>query len=199
MRETAKLAVVLLIICAVATALLGFVNSITAAPIAEYKIKEAQDARMEVMNTASDITEEISAEKREAIAAAIGSSPEELTEIYAAKDESGQIVGYTIKVASKGFGGSMEVLIGIMTDGRINEVRILSHTETPGLGANATTEKFYGQYKGKTAPGTVEVIKAGNPADNQVLSISGATITSNAVTNAVNVAMSAYNELIKGE
>ena len=199
MRETAKLAVVLLLICAVATALLGGVNSVTSAPIAEHKIREAQEARLEVMNTAADISEEVPAEKREAIAAAIGSSAEELTEIYAAKDAGGQIIGYTIKVTSKGFGGGIEVLVGIMADGKINEVRILSHTETPGLGANATTEKFYGQYKGKTAPGTVEVIKAGNTADNQVLSISGATITSNAVTKAVNVAMSAYSELIKGE
>ena len=199
MRETAKLIIVLLLICAVATALLGYVNSVTAGPIAELKIVEAREARMQVMSQADDISEQIDDTKMGEIINAIGSSPEELNEIYVAKAADGQIIGYTIKVTKNGFGGKIEVLVGINNDGKINEVRILSHSETPGLGANSIKEDFYGRYRDKPATGSLSVIKSGAPTDEQIISITGATITSKAVTDAVNIAISAFAELTKGE
>jgi len=65
-------------------------------------------------------------------------------------------------------------------------------SKTPGLGAKATDEAFYGQFAGQPADGQLQVIKNGTPADGEILSIAGATITSRGITDAVNVAVQCY-------
>jgi electron transport complex protein RnfG len=70
-------------------------------------------------------------------------------------------------------------------------MRVGNHQETPGLGANATLSDFYGQYVDKSTESELTVVKAG-ASGNEIQAISGATITSKAVTKGVNIAVAAY-------
>ena len=197
MREYVKLSVVLLLICAIACGALGFVNEITKDVIAENNAKVAAQARMDVMQAADDITEKVEADQVENIAAALGVTTEELAEIYVAK-KGGEVVGYTFTTNSKGFGGTLNVITGIDIDGKITGAKVVSHAETPGLGAKSTDPNWIGQYAGLTADGTVSVVKSGTPSGNQILAITGSTITSNGVTSGINTAGKAFQALVSG-
>lgn len=117
-----------------------------------------------------------------------------IDEVYLGKDASGNTVGATIKMNVKGFNPNIELTVGIQSDGTVSGIKISSHEETPGLGAKATEAAFSDQYKGKPADGSISVIKNGTPADSEIVAITGATITSNGVTSAVNLAAQYYAE-----
>ncbi len=116
------------------------------------------------------------------------------------KDETGNITGYAVKSAAKGYGGDISIMVGVSKDGTVKGISILGHSETPGLGANADNDSFKNQYKDKKAP--FEVVKSGASGNNSEVTyidaITSATITSKAVTTAVNGAVYyCKSELIK--
>jgi electron transport complex protein RnfG len=76
-------------------------------------------------------------------------------------------------------------------------MRVVSHTETPGLGAKATEEGFMAQFEDQSAASPLEVIKSGTPGQNEVSAITGATITTQAVAQGVNYSIEMFNELNK--
>jgi len=83
--------------------------------------------------------------------------------------------------------------------GKVTGVEILSHSETPGLGANAANESFTKEYKQDITASGFSVVKDGTGgSDGKIDAITGATITSNAVTNAVNEAVNIYRSLVEG-
>lgn len=189
MRDYIRLAGVLLIVCAIAAALLGYTNEVTYDKIQEQLVKASDEARKEVLPDA-DTFEKLD----DAAFASIGSKHNFVKEVYIAKKGS-DITGYAVKVAPKGYGGAVSVVVGITTDGTIQGIKVGDHTETPGLGANATKPAFQGQFAGKTWENPLSVIKSGTPKDNEIAALSGATITSRAVTNGVNQALDAAKEL----
>lgn len=188
MKEIVKLGLILLIICGVSAALLGYTNEITIGKILEQREFQNQAARKEVLSSA----EEFKPLDEETLNKMIEANPR-IMEIYIGY-AGGSEVGYVIKTAPNGFSGAVEVITGIETDGNISGVRIGNHAETPGLGANATLPEFYGQYDGKSADRGVTVVKT-PPAEDQIQAISGATITSKAVTTGVTYAIEAFKEL----
>ena len=115
-----------------------------------------------------------------------------MDEVYVGKDSSGNDVGATIKVTTKGFAAGLELTIGIGSDGTVTGMRVNSHGETAGLGANATKPEFYEQFNGMPADGSLAVTKDGG----EVVALTGATITSRAVTNAINVAANCYSQYV---
>lgn len=104
----------------------------------------------------------------------------------------GQTVGYAVTATPVGFGGTIELIIGVDLEGKVTGVSVVSMTETAGLGTRAGEEAFKGQYVNKTAP--IRVVKTG-AGENEINAISGATITSEAVTKGVNAALEAVAEL----
>ncbi|MFR2465176.1 MAG: FMN-binding protein, partial [Clostridia bacterium] len=104
--------------------------------------------------------------------------------------------GVAMKVMGTGYGGDMEMAVGIDADGNVTGVSIISHGETPGLGAKATEADFIDQYSGKNAKETLTVVK-GDAAENEISAISGATITSRGVTEGVNEALQYYTVYLK--
>ena len=102
--------------------------------------------------------------------------------------------GYVITTTDKeGYGGDIQITVGITADGTVNGVSILSINETAGLGMRAKEPAFYEQYQGKQAERFI-VSKdggAGEPID----ALSGATITSRAVTGAVNAALGYFQNV----
>lgn len=176
----------LFIICAIAAALLGGVYVITEEPIATQELEAANAARMEALPDAAEFEEydasAIKADENFAI----------VDEVYIGKDSSGNDVGATIKVTTKGFAAGLQLTVGIGADGTVTGMRVNSHGETAGLGANATKPEFYEQFAGMAADGSLAVSKDGG----SVTALTGATITSRAVTDAINVAANCYTQYI---
>ena len=168
-RYILRLTVTLLLITAVVAALLGFVNYLTEDKIAAGQREKAKKAMQEVLP----------AENYELLEA----SAEGINAVYQADD-----LGYVVDVTVNGFGGAINMMVGVDAEGRVAGVSIVSHSETASLGANCTREDFRSQFSG--AEGTLAVTKDGGSIE----ALTGATVTSRAVTNGVNLAV----EFVKG-
>jgi electron transport complex protein RnfG len=104
-----------------------------------------------------------------------------------ANDDSSQLLGYAFKSEGNGYSSVIETMVGIDTTGQIKRIKILSQKETPGLGTlSEVSEPFTGkkwstrQFEGKTSE-QLKVDKDGG----EIVSITGATITSRAITNSI--------------
>ena len=169
-----RLTLTLLLITAVVAGLLGLVNHLTEDKIAALTAEKAEKARQEVLPA------ETYAEIEDCNMAKDGAS---VTEAYRADDK-----GYVVRVNVSGFGGTIDMMVGVDADGRVCGVSIISHSETSGLGANCEREDFRAQYVGKD--GELAVRKDGGTIE----ALTGATVTSRAVTRGVNLAL----EFVKG-
>ena len=186
MKENIRLGLILLLITGVAAFLLGGAYEITKAPIAASIEADKQAAMKAILPTADKF------EKADA------KISDKVLEINSGMKGT-EIAGYAIKVAPKGYAGPVEIMVGLSTDGKVTGIKILSHSETPGLGANAPQPKFSDQFKNKPTKDKLEVVKTVPAKDNQIQAITGATITSKAVTLGVNDAIDFYNASLKGD
>ncbi len=108
---------------------------------------------------------------------------------FQAVDASGTALGYVItSYSGDSYSGVVKISVGIKEDGTINGIEFLEISDTPGLGLKAKEPAFKDQYAGKNKE-SLTVTKSGNAGDGEINAISGATITSSAVTNAVNAAL----------
>ncbi|MCH4886643.1 RnfABCDGE type electron transport complex subunit G [Acidaminobacter sp. JC074] len=192
MKEIIKLGLVLFLVCAIAAMALGMTNEVTKGQIADNAVIAAREARQAVYPTADDfiLIASSSAESYEAHPSADAFLKENtvVREVYKAMT-SGEHVGFVIKTAPNGYGGEVGVTVGLSLDGSIQGVQVDTPNETPGLGAKAKTPDFYSQYEGLTVTSPIEVLKLEVTDENAIQSISGATITSQAVTDGVNYGM----------
>ena len=102
---------------------------------------------------------------------------------------------------NEGYGGDIELMVGLNETGDtpvINAISFLELAETAGMGMRAQDPEFIDQFNGKTAAELLAYSKTGASADNEIDVISGATVTTNAVTNAVNGAILAAEYLEEG-
>ncbi|MEG0377765.1 MAG: RnfABCDGE type electron transport complex subunit G, partial [Eubacterium sp.] len=178
------------IITAVASLLLALTNFVTSDVIAQRNEEANTIARQQVLPDADkfEMVENLEITAKNTLP----TDYEAVKEAYAGF-KGDKVVGYTIKTTPSGYAGEIEVLTGISLEGKITGITILSQSETPGLGAKSTEPAFQEQYKDKDAKKEITVIKGGEPTGNQVAAITGATITSKAVTAGVN-----YSEKIFG-
>lgn len=186
MNETLKNALILFAITLVASVLLAVASQVTAEPIEVQKAKQRDEAFAAVIpNATFEELTDVSLDGYEKIDA-----------IYAAMDGD-EVIGYTFKmITNEGYSAGIEMVVGISTEGVVTGIDVMKHSETPGLGAKADEEPFKGQYIEKPLT-DLTVVKGAASADTEISAISGATITSRAVTNAVNDAIKFYNETLK--
>ena len=112
------------------------------------------------------------------------------------KDADGNVLGYVLNVTtSEGYNGDIVFSMGIRMDGTLNGISFLSIAETPGLGMKAE-EVLSPQFADKNVP-QFEYTKSGAVADSQIDAISGATITTNAITNGVNAGLEYFQSVLK--
>lgn len=173
--------IALLIICLVSTTLLAVTNNITKDKIASNAIETEKSSRMLVLPQGNSFSE-------------VTAFSDEITYCVAFSADN-EKVGYVFTSLAKGYGGTISVMIGYDINGVITGVEILSHDETPGLGANSTKPEFKSRFIGKS--GALTVNKNSNEGQN-VQAITAATITSKAVTSAVNGATAALEEIMGG-
>ena len=195
-----KDAMILTLITLVAGGVLGLVYEITKEPIAKQAEMAKQEAYKSVFEDADSF--EVCVEEGDGELAAYlaenGFEAQTINEVMEAKDASGETLGYAINLTtSEGYGGDITFSMGVREDGTLNGISILTISETAGLGMNATKDEFKNQFQNKQAE-AFEVTKTGAAADNQINAISGATITSNAVTKGVNSGLCAFEYVKEG-
>ena len=169
MKYILKLAAILLVITAVVAGLLGFVNQLTADKIAENTAKKANEAMQIVLP--SDAYEKLEVTR------------DDITEAYKAEN------GYVVRLDANGFGGGIDMMVGIDLNGQVTGISVISHSETASLGAECTREEWQAQFVGTA--GNLQVTKDGGTID----ALTGATVTSRAVAEAVNRAVEFVKEV----
>ncbi|MBE6052518.1 MAG: RnfABCDGE type electron transport complex subunit G [Clostridium sartagoforme] len=187
MKKNFKLGGILLIITMISGMLLGFANDLTKEAIIENSKISKEDLNyiMPSADKIQDTTIKLDSEGA-------------IKEIYEAVNGN-DVIGYVMKVTSKGFHGAIDFVVGISNEDKVTGIKVLSHSETPGLGAKITEDKFAKRFIDKPATGYLEVVKVTPNKDIEVEAISGATTSSKASVTAVNEAITFYLEKIKGE
>ena len=181
LKEIIKIGLTLFAITAVSATLLATVNKLTAPLIAENQTKKTYTSMKKVIPDSKEFQ------------AIDVTGTEKISEAYLALDENKEKTGVCVISSANGYGGEIKVLTAVV-NGKICGIDILSHTETPGLGAKATNPDFKEQFEGKT--GGISLVKSG-ASGNEINAISGATISSTAVTEAVNIALEFSSEVVK--
>ncbi|HBT49254.1 MAG: Electron transport complex, RnfABCDGE type, G subunit [Caldanaerobacter subterraneus] len=188
MKETVKVGLILFLITAVAGVILGVSNAVTSEKIAEMEEIANNTAKQEVLKEAKSFVTLDEKRLKE-----IAGSNQNVLEISEGYDANSSLVGYVFKITSNGYGGEIQFMVGISKKGYITGIKILNHKETPGLGANATKSFFTDSFKGKSVADKLVVVKHPPKADNEIQALTGATITSNAIVNGVNMVREIYN------
>ncbi len=168
MQHILRLTLTLLAICAVVAAVLAGVNMITKDKIAEIQVQKTENAIKEVLPDANGVQQ-----------LPLSGDTGIVQAVYEADGS------YAVQVAPGGFDGAVTMMVGV-SEGKVTGISVISHTETPGLGAvaaaqNAKGEAFRSQFVGQE--GTLSI-------GDQIDAMSGATITSTAVVTGVNAALS---------
>ena len=169
--------IALMVITIVSGGVLGFVYGLTKPAIDQVEANKNLKAINEVLKSDVEI---VKTETRDI---------DDLT-YNLAYDAEGNFIGAAIKTYSvNGFGGKVELMVGMLKNGIINKVSVLSQSETPGLGANMVNDKFKGQFSGKDPKTfTLKVKKDGGDVD----AITAATISSRAVSEAIQKAADGF-------
>ena len=172
------LSLVLFVIAVVVAGLLSFTNSVTKDKIAE-NVKLQQDQAKQEVCPGADEFRDLEYSKGNVKAVFCAMKGEELQ-------------GWCVNVTPSGYGGTIDMMVGVTKDYKVSGVKVISNSETAGLGAKCTDDTFRAQYKGKDD--TVKVIKNGTPKDDEIVAITGATITSKAVTSGVTDAVAVVKD-----
>lgn len=166
MKEFIIPTLVLTVICLVAAGALALTYQYTAPIIAQAGNAEANKTRAELLPEADDF------------APVEVSGVEGLVDIFAATNGS----GFVVTTTAKGYGGDLNVMTGIKTDGTISAVKMMENSETQGIGSKTGDPEYTGQYAGKDS--SLEGVEA----------VTGATISSGAFKKAVGIAFTAYGQ-----
>ena len=179
--------------------LLGLVYEITKQPIADANAAAAQEAYKAVFADADSFEALDGFDKNAATEEVIAAGYEDsIDDVQVAKDAAGSEIGYVVTVTAKdGSQSTITFSVGIQNDGTVNGYSVTSISETPGLGMKVEDEDFYSQFQGKLVD-TFSVVKNTPAADNEIEAISGATISSRAVTNGVNAALTYFRSELGG-
>ena len=186
MKNMLKDAGILFAITLIAGLLLGCVYQVTKEPIAAQEALKKEKASREVFEDAAafEDLEGFSEEAAQAVLTEGGYTGASVNACQKALDDAGNTAGYVLTVTThEGYGGDISFTLGIQNDG----ISLLSISETPGLGMQAG-DVLVPQFAGKNAY-PYAYTKTGAAQNNEIDAISGATITTSAVTNGVNAGM----------
>ncbi len=161
-------------VCLVCSAILGVVYAVTLDPIGQASEKALKESIGKVLPEGGEISDAREADGFE----------------YYVSTKDGETLAYAVKSTAVGFGGPLTLMVGVLADGTVFNTSVLSHSETPGLGAKCTSdEAFMSQWRG--FKGLLKVRKDGGDVD----AITASTITSRAYTLAVSNAVEFVNNM----
>ena len=186
--EITKMLVVLTAISVVSGSSLAFLEHITREPITYQKLKYVKGPAVEAVLKGSE-NDPIKEHKEEILFQKDGNEEIRKTVFPAMKD--GKLFALAFEVRAKGYHGPIDIMMGInVVTGKLTDIRIMSHSETPGLGARAAEPEFYEQFSGMDMAQTALSDEGGN-----INAVTGATITSTGVSEAVRKGMELFEKL----
>jgi len=180
----AKLVIILAAIAIITGGLLALINEVTRGTIAEQNAQKVKDALNAVLVADTYETVDISAFAED----------KTVTGAYVAKSGD-NIIGHCIEVAPNGFGGPISMIVGIDPTGAVTKVVIVNMSETSGIGTKTNDEGFLSQYSGHSSEITASTKTT--IGENEISAITGATVSSKAVTSGVNTALQVA-QVLKG-
>ncbi len=198
-----KDALILTAITLVAGFALGAVYAITKEPIAKAEYQAQQEAYAAVFPDADSFeeSEDFDAEKAIDELSSLDAdlaSQNTIDSVMIAKDSSGEKLGYVVTVTdSAGYGGNVTFSVGISNDGTMNGIAFTTLNETAGLGQKAKEETFSSQFTDRVTK-RLSVVKTETDSSDEISAISGATVTSSAVTSGVNAALTYFYNVLGG-
>ncbi len=165
-KDMVKLSIFLAVACAIAAAALSGTYVVT-----RDKIEQQKKAELNLALSSECLPDSCSIEEKK--------------DYFVGFDKKQKKIGYAFRVSPRGYGGAIDMVVGIDTKGRVAGVKILSMKETPGLGMKASESAFLMQFTGKTSSSPLK-------AKKDIDAITGATITSQAVADGVKQALTRY-------
>lgn len=168
-----KITLTLVAIAAVMAFALAAVNAATHARIEENAVKEMNEVISKIFGEGITSTD-------------LGVTPSDPVDAIYSIEKDGSFAGWAVKCSPMGFKAEVEMIVGVDVTGTCKAVRIISLSETPGLGAKVQDDAFLSQFGGATGGLEVKV---------NISEVAGATISSRTVTNAVNAALEAVKDL----
>ena len=196
MSYIARLALILGLIASIAAGALAYTNELTAGQIAAQVEKATQAALSAVLPDAMSF---------ESAAAVLAEAQEtdpalmDVRNLYIAQGVTGP-VGMACDVTVLGYGGSIQLMVGVDNDGVLSGIKVISaEGETPGLGAKIKDASFQAQFAGKDAGQPMTLVKVPTTSQSEVQAIAAATISSSAVLRAVNAATGVYRAVAGGD
>lgn len=198
MNYFVKLGLVLLIITALASGILAFVNDLTKDQIADNKIKAQEIARKQLMPQAETFTQKsitlpAKEQEKDPLKKQTEAGPLQFNyyECYNAVQE---LVGYSFMASRYGYSSHVKTMVAVGLDLNIIKIDVIDQAETPGLGANADATSFEDRFMGKNQ-NQLKVTKDGG----EIEALTGATITSRAVTNSIAQGLEILKNALNGE
>lgn len=179
MKYYIRLGLVLLIITSVASGILAFINNFTLPLIQENERRVKAEARKEVHPEAV---------RFDSLTVINGET------VFTALDGENQVIGYTLVAMKYGYSSEVKTMVGLHPDLSINRIKIISQSETPGLGANCLKTEFQENFTG-LMPAQLQVDKDGG----EIASITGATITTRTVANSIRDAIEKLRQQLEIE
>jgi Na+-translocating ferredoxin:NAD+ oxidoreductase subunit G len=195
-NEIVRLGIILFLITAIAAGILAISNDITA----EIIVKTEEEASSGPEVAGAVIPGAVKFEALDAeIISKIAAANEKFVDAKIVLDSAGEQLGYAIRTLSvvPGYGGDMELYVGLSMDGKLEGIKVLALQETPGLGTNVEKKSFQDQFVGKTSDMVLQVVKVPSSNENEINALAGATFSTLSFTSAVNNAMSIYENFIK--
>jgi len=175
MKHIINPALYLFIVAAIATSVLVVVHAITLEPI-ENQIRAAQERTMTAVLPEADDFNEIEVELSGSMVAVFEGTAH------------GQRVGFVVSLAPMGFSGPIDMMVGIsLGDNRVSGMRVVRHSETPGLGCPIMREPFFSRFDNRPL-NPLTVVRGGASGD-EIDSLAAATITTDAVVKGFNDAV----------
>jgi len=173
MRDFMRMISVLFVACGLAAGSLAVVNAVTKEPISTLAKREREAALKEVFPDADEF--------RNAV-------PDRVWEAF----RNGEKAGHVFLTQAQGYSGPITLMFGTDSTGAVTGLRVLSHTETPGLGAKVATAQFRDQFRRKLPDHLI--LRKDDPARGQIDAITGATVSSRAVTRTTRATLESFNK-----
>ena len=190
MRDFTRMISVLFVVCGVAAGSLAVMNAVTKEPIASYEKRAREAALREVFADADEFVDIQPDRAWEALREDLKKGGVFLIQDWEAL-RKGQKPGHVFLIRVQGYSGPVTLMFGTDSSGAVTGLVILSHTETPGLGAKIITAKFRDQFRNKRPEQLI--LRKHDPARGQIDAVTGATISSRAVTRALSTTIESFN------
>jgi electron transport complex protein RnfG len=177
-KELINKIITLFVVCLLASGGLAFTYAATKEKIEKERLREQLEAAEKALPQAENF-QEFKVEKRGNVGA-----------VYKG-EKNGEVVGYAVQVSPRGFGGPINLMVGIDPSGKVVGIKVVEHLETPGLGGEIEKDWFRNQFVGKSLKDKLKV-------KEDIDAIMGATISSRGVTEGVREALEFFKSQLEG-